>query len=75
MVFVVFGRVLLGHPLPFPEISIRCGNVFGCFGCFCLMVLVVFGRWGITYHSFFDFHQICWCFDGFGGFGCFCLFC
>ena len=30
-------------------------------GCFCLMVLVVCGRWGIPYNSLFDFHQIWWC--------------
>ena len=58
MVLDVFGLwfwwFVVRHPCPFPLISIRFGNVFDCFGCFCLMVLVVFGRWCIPYHSFFD---------------------
>jgi hypothetical protein len=33
---------------------------FGGFSYFRLMVLMVFGRWGIPYHSLFDFNQIWW---------------
>ena len=32
----------------------------GGFGCSCLMVLVVCGRWGIPHNSLCDFHQIWW---------------
>ncbi len=50
----------LGLSLPFPLISIRRATGLGCFGCFCLVVSVVFGRVLREPPTMsVDFHQIC----------------
>ena len=56
VVLVVFGKVSLGHSLPFPSISIRFGGFwwFWLF-LFVLVVLVVLAPPIIS----FDVHQIC----------------
>jgi hypothetical protein len=56
VVLVLFGRVSLGHSLPFPSISIRFGG-FWWFWLF-LLVLVVLVVLAPPIMSF-DFHQIC----------------